>query len=386
MLRNVPGSIRIARLLGIDIRIHFSWFLIFFIVVLSLADSFASENVTWSDTKSFVIAVIAAVLFFLSVLGHELAHALVARRFRMSVTSITLFVLGGVANLAKEPPSAMSEFLMAAAGPATSLVIGGIGLGLGFFAPSLYEANPVLQPIQPVARYIGTINVWLAAFNLLPGFPLDGGRVFRSILWGVLKDRLAATRIAARGGQVVAVLLVLVGVFFALRLDATINGLWLAFIAYFLWNAASSTLQQERVASVVGGAKVGPLMTTDFKSTPPGVMVGQVIRDLVLPMNLRAIPVLSGDRLIGLVAIGDLRKVEQERWGDTPVDQVMTPVSDLSTVSPDDPLATALERFGATELPLLPVIKDGRLVGLLYRESVIGYVRMQEMLGVEGRR
>ena len=127
-------------------------------------------------------------------------------------------------------------------------------------------------------------------------------------------------------------------------------------------------------------------MTTDFKSTPPGVMVGQVIRDLVLPMNLRAIPVLSGDRLIGLVAIGDLRKVEQERWGDTPVDQVMTPVSDLSTVSPDDPLATALERFGATELPLLPVIKDGRLVGLLYRESVIGYVRMQEMLGVEGRR
>ena len=386
MLGNVPGSIRVARLLGIDVRIHFSWFLIFFIVVLSLADSFASENVTWSDTKSFVIAVIAAVLFFLSVLGHELAHALVARRFRMSVTSITLFVLGGVANLAKEPPSAMSEFLMAAAGPATSLVIGGVGLGLGFFAPSLYETNPVLQPIQPVARYIGTINVWLAAFNLLPGFPLDGGRVFRSILWGVLKDRLAATRIAARGGQVVAVLLVLVGILFALRLDATINGLWLAFIAYFLWNAASSTLQQERVASVVGGAKVGPLMTTDFKSTAPGVMVGQVIRDLVLPMNLRAIPVVSGDRLIGLVAIGDLRKVEQDRWADTPVDDVMTRASDLPTVSPDDPLGTALERFGATELPLLPVIKDGRLVGILYRESVIGYVRMQEMLGLESRR
>jgi len=382
----MPGSIRIARLLGIDIRIHFSWFLIFFIVVLSLADSFASENVTWSDTKSFVIAVIAAVLFFLSVLGHELAHALVARRFRMSVTSITLFVLGGVANLAKEPPSAMSEFLMAAAGPATSLVIGGVGLGLGFFASSLYEANPVLQPIQPVARYIGTINVWLAAFNLLPGFPLDGGRVFRSILWGVLKDRMAATRIAARGGQVVAVLLVLVGILFALRLDATINGLWLAFIAYFLWNAASSTLQQERVASVVGGAKVGPLMTTDFKSTAPGVMVGQVIRDLVLPMNLRAIPVVSGERFIGLVAIGDLRKVDQSRWVETLVEQVMTPASELPTVSPDDPLATALERFSATELPLLPVIKDGRLVGILYRESVIGYVQMQEMIRAEGRR
>ena len=386
MLRNVPGSIRIARLLGIDIRIHFSWFLIFFIVVLSLADSFGAENVTWSDTKSFVIAVIAAVLFFLSVLGHELAHALVARRFGMDVSSITLFVLGGVANLAKEPPSAISEFLMAAAGPATSIVIGLIGIAVAVFAPSLIQSAPALQPIQPVAKYIGTINLYLAVFNLLPGFPLDGGRVFRSIVWGILKDRLAATRIAARGGQVIAALLVLAGVVLAFRLDATINGLWLAFIAYFLWNAATSTLQQERITSVVSGAKVGPLMTTDFKSTPPGVMVGQVIRELVLPMNLRAIPVVSGDRFVGLVAIGDLRKVDQARWAETPVEAVMTPASEFPTVSPDDPLSTALERFGATDLPLLAVIKDGRLVGVLYREAVIGYVRMQEMVAPQGRR
>jgi len=382
----VPGSIRIARLLGIDIRIHFSWFLIFFIVVLSLADSFGAENVTWSDTKSFVIAVIAAVLFFLSVLGHELAHAVVARRFGMDVSSITLFVLGGVANLAKEPPSAISEFLMAAAGPATSIVIGLIGITIAVFAPSLIQSAPALQPIQPVAKYIGTINLYLAAFNLLPGFPLDGGRVFRSIIWGILKDRLAATRIAARGGQVVAAFLVLAGVVLAFRLDATINGLWLAFIAYFLWNAATSTLQQERITSVVSGAKVGPLMTTDFKSTPPGVMVGQVIRDLVLPMNLRAIPVVSGERFVGLVAIGDLRKVDQARWAETPVEAVMTPASEFPTVSPDDPLSTALERFGATDLPLLAVIKDGRLVGVLYREAVIGYVRMQEMVAPQGRR
>jgi CBS domain-containing protein len=127
-------------------------------------------------------------------------------------------------------------------------------------------------------------------------------------------------------------------------------------------------------------------MTTDFKSTSPGVMVGQVIRDLVLPMNLRAIPVVSGDRLIGLVAIGDLRKIDQARWAETPVEEVMTPAADLATVSPEDPLGTALERFDATELPLLPVVKDGHLVGVLYRESVIGYVRMQEMLGAEGRR
>src|SRR5256885_2955066 len=208
----------------------------------------------------------------------------------------------------------------------------------------------------------------------------------RSIVWGVTKDRMAATRIAARGGQVVAALLVLAGIVLAFRLDATINGLWFAFIAYILWNAATATLQQERITSALGGAKVGPLMATDFKSTPPGVMVGQLIRDLVLPMNLRAIPVVSGERLIGLVAIGDLRKVDQARWAETPVEQVMTPAAELSTVSPDDPLGTPLEKFSAPELPLLPVIKDGRLVGVLYRESVIGYVRMQEMLAPQGRR
>src|SRR5207245_11396323 len=175
---------------------------------------------------------------------------------------------------------------------------------------------------------------------------------------GSLRDRLAAAGIAARGGGGGAGLLVPAGVVLAFRFDAPIIGLSLAFIAYCLWNAATSTLQHERITSVVSGAKVGPLMTTDFKSTPPGVMVGQVIRDLVLPMNLRAIPVVSGDRFVGLVAIGDLRKVEQERWSETPVEVVMTPSDTLPTVAPDDPLSTALERFGMTDLPLLPVIKD----------------------------
>src|SRR5438034_490785 len=194
---------------------------------------------------------------------------------------------------------------------------------------------------------------------------------------------------AWRGGQLFAGLVFAFAVAFVFGIvvpQSEVQGILYGFIGYFLWNAASSSLQQERLASVVGGAKVAPLMTTDFRSTSPGVMVGQVIRDLVLPMNLRAIPVVSGDRLIGLITIGDLRKVEQDRWAMTPVDQVMTPESELATVSPDDALGTALERFGATDLPLLPVVKDGRLVGVLYREAVIGYVRMQEMVAPQGRR
>lgn len=384
MLGNVPGSVRIARLFGIDINIHFSWILIFFLVVLNLADSFPQQFPQWSNQKGLVVAAITAFLFFGSVLGHELAHSLVARRFQMSVSSITLFLLGGVANLRKEPPSAKAEFFMAAAGPATSVVIGVVALGVGFLIDPR-AALPNAEAIQAVAIYLGTVNLYLAAFNMIPGFPLDGGRVLRSIIWAVSGDRTRATTIASRGGQLVALAF---GAFVLYEVvilhDA--QGLWLGLIAYFLWNAASASLQQERITSVVGGAKVGPLMTTDFKSTSPGVMVGQVIRDLVLPMNLRAIPVVSGDRLIGLVAIGDLRKIDQARWAETPVEEVMTAASDLATVSPEDPLGTALERFDTTELPLLPVVKDGHLVGVLYRESIIGYVRMQEMLGAEGRR
>ena len=383
MLGNMPGSVRVARLFGIDINIHFSWILIFFLVVLNLADSFPQQFPQWSDQKGLVVAAITAFLFFGSVLGHELAHSLVARRFQMSVSSITLFLLGGVANLRKEPPSAKAEFFMAAAGPGTSVVIGAIALGVASLIDPRALSNA--EAVQAVASYLGTVNLYLAAFNMIPGFPLDGGRVLRSIIWAITGDRAKATTIAARGGQVVALAFGAFVVYEVIVLHE-VSGLWLGLIAYFLWNAASASLQQERITTVVGGARVGPLMTTDFRSTTPGVMVGEVIRDLVLPMNLRAIPVVSGDRFIGLVTIGDLRKVDQSRWAETPVEAVMTPVADLPTVSPDDPLATSLDRFGTTELPLLPVIKDGRLVGVLYRESVIGYVRMQEMLGAEGRR
>src|SRR4029078_9333607 len=290
---------------GIDINIHFSWILIFFLVVLNLADSFPQQFPQWSDQKGLVVAAITAFLFFGSVLGHELAHSLVARRFQMSVSSITLFLLGGVANLRKEPPSAKAEFFMAIAGPATRVVIGVVSLGVGFLLDPRAVALSNAEAVQAVAAYLGTVNLYLAAFNMIPGFPLDGGRVLRSAIWAITGDRTRATTIAARGGQVVAFGFgAFVGYGGVVLHEA--SGLWLGLIAYFLWNAASASLQQERITSVVGGAKVGPLMTTDFKSTPPGVMVGQVIRDFVLPMNLRAIPVVAADRFIGLVTIADL--------------------------------------------------------------------------------
>ncbi len=380
----MPGSFRIARILGIDVRVHFSWIVIFLLVTLSLADQvFPFSYPTWSQQKTIIVAAITALLFFVSVVLHEFAHALVARRFKMSVSSITLFLLGGVASLTKEPPSAKAEFLMAIAGPATSLVIGAASLGVSQLVTDSLASAPSLQPVEAVAGYLGFVNIAVAVFNLIPGFPLDGGRVLRSIIWGVRRDRALATRIAARGGQLVAGLFVIWAGYRIFTGDP--GGLWMGLIAYFLYGAATQTLQQERVVLAVGDARVSQLMTTQMVAVPRGTNIGTLVRDYLLPRNLRAVPVMDSGRLAGLVTIGDLRKIDQARWPSTPVDEVMTPASDVPTVAPNDDLALALERFGE-DMPLLPVIDAGALVGLLYRDSVHGYVRMKEMLGVDQRR
>jgi Zn-dependent protease/CBS domain-containing protein len=380
----VPGSFRIARILGIDLRVHLSWVVIFLLVTFSLADQvFPFTYPTWSQQKTIIVAAITALLFFGSVVVHEFAHALVARRFKMSVSSITLFLLGGVASLTREPPSAKAEFSMAIAGPATSLVIGGIALALSQIVTNSLDSAPSLQPVEAVTGYLGYVNVAVAVFNLIPGFPLDGGRVLRSIIWGLRHDRGTATRIAARGGQVVAGLFAIWAAYRVFTGDP--GGLWMGLIAYFLYGAATQTLQQERVTSAVGGARVGQLMATEFVSVPRGVSIGTLVRDHLFPNNLRAIPVVDAGLFAGLVTIDDLRKVEQEQWPTTPVSAVMTPAALVPTVAADEPLAVALDRFGP-DLPLLPVVEGGVLRGLLHRDSVLGYVRMRETVGFDGRR
>ncbi|MGH2377374.1 MAG: site-2 protease family protein [Candidatus Limnocylindria bacterium] len=387
----MPGSILVARILGIDIRIHLSWFLIFGLILFLLSNPdqglFAMMRPTWSDERILLVAAVAALLFFACVLAHELSHALVARAFRMPVSSITLFLLGGVANLAKEPPSARAEFLMAISGPAMSLAIGVASLGIAELVNANLGAFYLLDPVGLIAQYLGVINLALAVFNMIPGFPLDGGRVLRSVVWAIRRDRASATRIAARGGQVVAGLLFLVGITRSFVDRDAFSGVWMALIAYFLYTAASSSLEQEKIASTVAGVRVSEVMTTAFRAVPPGVRLAELVDQHVLPFNARSVAVVGGDsRLRGLVSIGDLRKVAQRDWETTPVEAVMTPARELPEVSPSSRLMTAIERFAGSELPAMPVVEDGRLVGMLEREAVLTHVRMREMLGLDGRR
>ena len=385
----MPGSFRVARLFGIEIRIHISWVFIFGLILFSLWQSQAQGTV-WSQEKRLLIALVTALLFFASIIAHELSHSLVARRFKMKVSSITLFLLGGVANLRQEPPTAKAEFFMAAAGPAMSLVIGAVGLAIGggdlpFLGVSVkglldIRTTPSLDGVIAIASYIGTINLALAIFNLLPGFPLDGGRVLRSIIWAVRGDRAKATPIAARGGQLVAGLFVLWGLVSLTAGEAL--WFWPLLLAYFLYNAATQSLQQEKLGGLVAGTRVAPLMNVSFASADPRATIATIVRDLMLPRNVRAVPVVAGGDFLGLVTTEDVRKVEHDRWATTPIEQAMTPVSQLAKLAPEDDLLKALERFGDTSV--LPVVRDGRLVGLLDREGVVSYIRMRDMFA-QGR-
>ncbi|MEA2662814.1 MAG: hypothetical protein QOH08_2386 [Chloroflexota bacterium] len=377
----MSGSFRVARLFGIDIRIHISWIVIFGLVFFNLwNDVFPSQYPFWSDQKTLLVSAITALLFFASILAHELSHSLVARRFKMRVSSITLFLLGGVANLQEEPPSAKAEFFMAAAGPFMSLCIGVVGLAI----ESLITAADLvsLQTVAAIAGYLGFINLALAIFNMIPGFPLDGGRVLRSIIWAVRRDRGKATAIAARGGQIVAGLFVLWAIV-QLTSDGA-GGLWWwpILIAYFLYNAATGSLRQERLGGLVAGTRVEPLMDTTFAVADPRSMVANVVRDLMLPRSLRAVPVVVNQNFLGLMTSDDVRKLDHERWATTPVELVMTRSADLVKLAPDDDLGAALAQFG--DGTVLPVVRDGRLVGLLDRDGVLNYIRMRDLVA-QGR-
>lgn len=389
MLWSVPGSFRIGNLFGIEIRLHVSWLIIFALVFYGLWQG-QFEGTAWSQQKRLVVASVTALLFFCSIIAHELSHSLVARRFDMKVSSITLFLLGGVANLRQEPPTAKAEFFMAAAGPGMSLVLGTIALAIGggtipfveIPVPGLLDIRtaPSFDGVIAVASYLGTINLALAAFNLLPGFPLDGGRVLRSIIWAIRGDRAKATPIAARGGQIVAGLFVLWGI--AAYSEGDALWFWPLLLAYFLYNAATGSMRQERIGGLVAGTAVGPLMNTSFVPAGPDTTVATVVRDLMLPRNLRAVPVVSDQSFLGLMTADDVRKLDHDAWATTPIERVMTPSASLAKLAPEDDLGQALARFG--DATVLPVVRDGRLVGLLDRDGVVSYIRMRDQF-TQGR-
>lgn len=368
--------LRLGKVFGVPVRIDASWLLIFVWVTWSLAGGYFPRHYPgWSSTLSWGIGLLTSLLFFVSVLLHELGHALVAHAMGTQVREITLFLFGGMAEIADEPASAGRELKMAVAGPLVSL-------GLSALFGILHLATQGLsQPVSAIGLYLAGINLTLGVFNLVPGFPLDGGRVLRAILWRVRRDLAWATRWASRIGQGVAYLFIILGIARAFGGD-WVNGLWVAFIGLFLDNAARSAYYQLGLRNLLRGHTVSEVMTAECIVVPPQLTLDVLVEQYLIPTGRRCFAVGSQGKILGLLTIHNIRAVPRERWRETHAGEALTPLDQLRVVSPLTPLWEALQGMTAEGVNQLPVVSDGVLAGMLTREHLLTYIRNRSELGV----
>jgi Zn-dependent protease/predicted transcriptional regulator len=380
----------IGRVFGINIRIDWSWLFIFFLVTWNLSTVFGQAHAGWGPTLVWGMAIVAAFLFFASVLAHELAHSLVARARGIPVRSITLFLFGGVSDIQREPDSPDVEFVMAIVGPLTSIVLGGLLAWLaGASAGPLQDTitNPTatvarLSPLATLLLWLGSINVILGVFNLTPGFPLDGGRVLRSILWAATGNLRRATRWASWTGQAIAWLMIIGGISMAFGAQIPFfgtgltSGLWLAFIGWFLNSASVQSYQQVVVHDILEGVPVERMMRTDPPTCLPDCSVNRLVHEHIMRTDDQAFPVLDDGRLVGLVTLEDVRRVSRHAWDTTTVSEIMTPADQLTVVTPDEDAAEALNKLVQRDVRQLPVLRDRQLVGMLRRRDIIKWLQL----------
>ena len=384
------GGFRIGRIFGINIRIDWSWLFIFVLVAWDLATLFTQIHPEWTMGLAWLTAIVAALLFFGSVLAHELAHSLVARSQGVPVRSITLFLFGGVSNIQHEPPSPLAEFLITIVGPITSIVLGFIFIWLSGVAIGPLDAvvaSPIalirrLDPTTTLLLWLGPVNILVGLFNLVPGFPLDGGRILRSILWAITHSLRQATHLASIVGQIVAWLMIGAGVamIFGVNLPflgtGFINGLWLAFIGWFLNSAASQSYQQVVIEDILTGVPVSQLMRMNPPSVPALISIGDLVQDYMMGTEEQSFPVMSGGQLAGIITVEDVRKVPHRDWATTTVDQIMTPIGKLAEVAPDEDAAEAMRELAQYNVPQLPVVRNGQMIGMLRRRDIARWLQL----------
>lgn len=371
------SGFKLGRIAGVEIGIHPSWLVIGFLVTYSLAvGQFPLQYSGWTDAEYWIVALATSILFFGSVLAHEISHALIARRFGLNVSGITLFIFGGATSLEGEPERPRDEALIAAAGPLSSLVLGAVLIG----ADTL-----VTQPqVSALLGWLAFINVTLGLFNLIPGFPMDGGRILRALLWKLRGDRFGATRNAALVGRIFGYLLIGLGVVIAFQTGSVFSGVWLALIGWFLSTAAESTVAQMSVARTLRGISVREVMDAEPPSVGPNESVAQLVHEHMLHGEHRSFLVRHSDGgLAGIVSLSDVRRVPREQWDVARVTDIMTRYAELATIGPEDQVEDAMQLLQEREVNQLPVVIDGRsVVGLLTRSGVLRLIDTRLKLGV----
>jgi Zn-dependent protease/predicted transcriptional regulator len=371
----MKSSWRLMRIAGIDIGIHYTWILIFVLLSWSLAQYFFPQMYRGWDTITYwITGVVAALLLFGSVLLHELAHSLVAQARGMTVTSITLFIFGGVSNLEEEPEKPKIELAMSIVGPLASLALAGIFWGL------LQLVGDRQSPLAATFAYLALINALLAGFNLLPGFPLDGGRVLRSIIWYRTGSLVKATNIAATVGRFMGWGLIAFGLFQIFA--GNFGGIWFAFIGWFLSSSADASRREITLREQLSGVRIKDVMTTNPTGIDPDTSVANLVSNVFRKQHGRAMPVCQNDQVLGIVTVTDVKGLPQEKWEETAVKEIMTR-EPLYSVTPEDDLNTALRLITKHDINQILVLQNDKCAGLLSRSDILSHLQLSQELGLK---
>jgi Zn-dependent protease/CBS domain-containing protein len=367
----MKGTFRLGRVAGIPIGLHWSWLFFFLLITWSLGVSFPHTFAGVDGSSAWAAAVVTSVLFLLSVLGHELAHALVALARGVPVRGITVFILGGVAEIEQDAERPLDEFLITVVGPLSSLAI---GLGFGGVAWASRDV-PVLYAVSAT---MAAVNLSLALFNLLPGFPLDGGRIFRALVWGWTRDFVRASRLAARVGQLIGWGMVLLGLAQTFLWQQGLGGLWTAGIGWFLSSMAQSSYQHAVLLQTLRDVRVDRVMRDRFAWVYSGTQVQDAVAQYFGHTPRPGLPVVRDGALVGLLTLPQVRALDPARWFGTPVDALMTPLARVPTVAPGDTAVQLLQAMQRRQTGEVPVVQEGRLVGLVTEDDLLHFVESQE--------
>jgi Zn-dependent protease/predicted transcriptional regulator len=375
------SGLRVGRILGIPLYLHWTWSIIFALITFYLADVFKSLHPGWTPIQYWILGIAVSILFFGSVVFHELGHSVIAMKYKIPVVSITLFIIGGLAQISREPDSAKEEFNIAIAGPIASFFLGG-----AFLSVSGFLANGGI--LQAAVLGLGEANLLLGAFNLIPGFPMDGGRILRAIVWWLKGDYTGATRIASRSGQALAYTMIILGLWAAVERNGSLaqflggwfGGLWLAFIGWFLLTAAQESYTYVAIRNILSGLRAGDIMSSDVPTVPRDISIEDYVHE-VLRTGRRCHVVTGNGMAVGLVTLHRVQMFPRDEWKNTSVQAAMVPQSSIHWVSPNEPVLGVLERMQTEDVNQMPVLQEGHIIGMIARDSILRVIQTRMQAG-----
>jgi len=364
---SLKGAWKVGSIMGIPIRVHFSWLIAFGLITWLLSSRYFPQATPELPFVSYWInGVLAALLLFASVAFHELAHSYVAQKYKLTIESITLFIFGGVAQLKGDPPHPRAEFWIAIAGPLSSFFLAGV-----FFLLSMN----VVGGTRALFAYLAQINFLLGVFNLIPGFPMDGGRVLRSAIWGKKKDYFYATQKASSIGRGIALFFIFFGLFSIFT--GGMGGLWLMFIGWFLYSAAQASYQQATLQETLSGIKVKDIMVTEMQTIDPSISLDEAVNQYFLRYGYGGFPVIDDGKFLGIITLKEVKEIPREDWRNVKVSEVFVPHDKKWEVPPDADVMRALELMIKEDKGRIVVTEKDKIIGLITRNGIARYVQIK---------